>query len=140
MVFYYFVGNHPNYEDIKKWLSFLEQESVHRKNYIKVYFVYGNDKDYDKDKRGRELEALGKELNIKNTALTFVPSFSDEESEANLNKINPEVENTFVIYKHRVIIDKYVNLKPTQENFNLISQTLDKTRSEYFHLSEPKYH
>ncbi|EID75303.1 dioxygenase family protein [Imtechella halotolerans] len=136
----YFVGNHPNYEDIKKWLSFLEQESVHRKNYIKVYFVYGNDKDYDKDKRGRELEALGKELNIKNTALTFVPSFSDEESEANLNKINPEVENTFVIYKHRVIIDKYVNLKPTQENFNLISQTLDKTRSEYFHLSEPKYH
>jgi protocatechuate 3,4-dioxygenase, beta subunit len=71
--------------------------------------------------------------------ITFVPSFSDKESEVNLNKINPEVENTFVIYRHRAIIDKFVNLKPTKENYKLISQTLDKTKNEYFILPEPKH-
>ena len=136
----YFVGKHPNWENIKKWLSFLELESVDRRKYLKVYFVYGNDKGYNKEKRQKELEKLGNELNIKNTALTFVPSFSDEESEVYLNKIIPEVENTFVIYRNRAIIDKFVNLKPTKENYKRISQTLDKTKNEYFNLPEPKHH
>ncbi|MEO7282157.1 intradiol ring-cleavage dioxygenase, partial [Gelidibacter sp.] len=104
----YFVGNNPNWDNIKDWLSFLELESVSRNKYLKVYFVYGNDKNYGKEKRQQELENLGNELNLKNTALTFVPSFSDKESEVNLNKINPEVENTFVIYRNRAIIDKFV--------------------------------
>jgi len=135
----YFVGNHPNWADIKKWLTFLEQESVSRSKYLKVYFVYGNDKNYSKEKRQEELEKLGNELNLNNIALTFVPSFSDKESEVNLNKINPDVENTFVIYRNRAIIDKFVDLKPTKENYNLISQTLDKTKNEYFNLPEPKH-
>jgi len=135
----YFVGNNPNWNNIKEWLTFLELESVHRSKYLKIYFVYGNDKDYSKAKRQRDLENLGNELNIKHTALTFVPSFSNEESEVNLNKINPEVENTFVIYRHRAIIAKFVNLKPTKENYKLISQTLDKTKNEYFNLSVPKH-
>lgn len=135
----YFVGNHPNWENIKDWLSFLELQSISRSKYLKVYYVYGNEKDYNKEKREEELEDLGKQLNLKNIALTFVPAFSDKESEANLNKINPEVENTFVIYKYRTIIDKFVNLEPTKENFSLISQTLDKTKNEYFNLSAPKY-
>ena len=135
----YFVGNNPNWNKIRKWLSFLENESVKRSEYLKVFFVYGNDKNFNKDKRQKELENLGNQLNIKHTALTFVPSFTDEESEINLNKINPEAENTFVIYKHRKIIDKFVNIKPTIANFKRISQTLDKTKSKYFHLSEPKH-
>lgn len=135
----YFVGNNPNWDDIKKWLTFLEQESVIRSNYLKVYFVYGNNKDYGKDIRQKELEKIGTELNLKNIALTFVPSMSDTESEANLNKINPIVENTFIIYRHRTIIDKFVDLKPTEGNFEIISNTLDQTKSEYFNLQEPKY-
>ena len=135
----YFVGNTSNWVNIKKWLTFLELESVSRSKYLKVYFVYGNEKNYNKEKRLKELESLGNELNIKNTALTFIPSFSDKESDAVLNKINPEVENTFVIYRNRAIIDKFVDLKPTKENFNLISQTLDKTKNEFFDLAEPKH-
>lgn len=46
----YFVGNHPNWADIRKWLTFLEQESVKRSKYLKAYFVYGNEKDYSKAK------------------------------------------------------------------------------------------
>ena len=135
----YFVGNNPNWDEIKSWLQFLEQESIKRQKYLKAYFVYGNENSYNKDKRQKELEQLGKELSIKNVALTFVPSFSDTQTEANLNKINPVVENTFTIYKHRSIIDKYIDLKPTEYNFRLLSMTLDKTKGDYFNLSEPAH-
>ena len=135
----YFVGNNPDWDDIKKWLTFLEQESLTRNKYLKAYFVYGNEKSYNKDKRQKELENIGLELNLKNIALTFVPSMTDTESEVNLNKINPSVENTFVIYRHRTIIDKFINFKASEENFKIISSTLDKTKSNYFNLAEPKH-
>jgi protocatechuate 3,4-dioxygenase, beta subunit len=135
----YFVGNNPNWDDIKKWLSFLEQESITRNKYLKAYFVYGNEKDYNKDARQKELEKIGEELNLKNVALTFVPSMTDNESEVNLNKINSSVENTFVIYRHRTIIEKFIDLKPTPENLNTISNTLDKTKGNYFNLAEPEH-
>jgi len=135
----YFVGNNPNWGEIKSWLQFLEQESIKRKRYLKAYFVYGNENSYNKDKRQNQLAQLGKELNIKNVALTFVPSFWDTKTEANLNKINPAVENTFTIYKHRSIIDKYIDLKPTEANFRLLSMTLDNTKGAYFELPEPKH-
>jgi protocatechuate 3,4-dioxygenase, beta subunit len=135
----YFVGNNPNWQEIKKWLTFLEQESTKRSKYLKAYFVYGNEKGYNKDTRQKELESIGKELNLKNIALTFVPSMNDVESEVNLNKINPNVANTFVIYRHRTIIDKFIDLPASKENFEAISTVLDKTKSEYFNLSEPKH-
>jgi protocatechuate 3,4-dioxygenase beta subunit len=64
---------------------------------------------------------------------------ADRESEVYLNKINPNVENTFIIYRYRSIIDKFINLEPTKENFQILSETLDKTKSEYFNLPEPKH-
>ncbi len=94
----YFVGNNPNWSEIKKWLIFLEQESKTRSKYLKAYFVYGNEKGNSKNKIEKDLEKFGKELNVKNIVLTFVSSMSDTESEANLNKINPSVENTLIIY------------------------------------------
>jgi len=135
----YFVGNNPNWNDIKQWLTFLEQESVTRSKYLKAYFVYGNENNYVKDTRQKELEKIGNELNLKNIALTFVPSMSDTESEVNLNKINPNVENTFIIYKHQTIVEKFIDLKPTEENFKKISNTLDKTKGEYFNLQETEH-
>ena len=135
----YFVGNNPNWTEIKNWLTFLEQESVKREKYLKAYFVYGNEKGYSKLNRQKELEQLGIELNLKNIALTFVPSFSDTQSEVYLNKINPKVENTIIIYRHRNIIGKFIDLKPTKENQIKVSEILDKTESEYFELPEPKH-
>lgn len=136
----YFVGNHPQWEDIKKWLRFLEDETNGRGKYLKVYFIYGNEENYTAEKRQAELEALGKALNLKNTALTYVPSLTDKESEVNLNNIDPGVENTFIVYRHRTIVDKFINLKPAAENFEKIAEVLDKTRSEYFHLPVPDHH
>ncbi len=135
----YFVGNNPNWADIKKWLTFLEEESIKRGKQLKSYFVYGNANSYNKDNRRKELEQLGAELNLKNIALTFVPNLEDTESEVNLNKINPGVENTFIIYRHRSIVDKFIDIKPTSDNFKIISTVLDKTKSAYFDLPEPKH-
>lgn len=135
----YFVGDNPNWEDIKKWLKQLDIESIVREKYLKAYFVYGNSKNYDKKARNTELEKLGKELGLQKIALTFVPSFSDTESEAILNKINANVESTFIIYRHRTIVGKYVNLKPTEQNFKLVAEMLDKTKGNYFDLNEPRH-
>jgi protocatechuate 3,4-dioxygenase, beta subunit len=135
----YFVGNNPNWIEIKEWLTFLERENINREKYLKAYFVYGNEKGFSNSNRQKELEQLGKELNLKNIALTFVPSFLDTESEVHLNKINPKAKNTIIIYRHRNIIGKFTDLKPTRENQNKISDILDKTRNEYFELPEPKY-
>jgi len=130
----FFVGNKPNWGETKKWLTFLEQQSVERGRYLKAYFVYGNNIDYNNEKRQNQLEKIGNELKLKNIALTFVPSFSDIETDIHLSKINPDVENTFIIYKNRTIIDKHINLKPTEENFELLAKELDTNRGDYFEL------
>jgi protocatechuate 3,4-dioxygenase, beta subunit len=132
----YFVGNHPDWADIKKWLLYLETESGNRNKYLKAYFVYGNETGYSKQQRQAELEKIGKELALVNIALTYVPSMTDAESEANLNKIDPAAKNTFVIYRHRSIIDKYVNLEATEDNFKMMSKVLDQTVGDYFQFKE----
>lgn len=130
----YFVGSNPNWDEIKLWLTFLENESKKREKYLKVYFVYGNEKVYNKNDIEKELAKLGKDLQLEKVALTFVPSFSDSESEIDLNQINSESENTFIIYKRSRVVDKFINLKPNQDNFNLLSKRLDQTINEYFYL------
>jgi protocatechuate 3,4-dioxygenase beta subunit len=135
----YFVGNNPNWPEIKKWLSYLEAESDKRQQYLKAYFVYGNVQQNAEKIRRNELERLGSELNIKHLALTFVPSFSDKASDIYLNKINPEVENTFVIFRHRQIVAKYVELEASEENYKMVSKTLDQTQGDYFELKEVEY-
>lgn len=135
----YFVGSRPDWTSVKNWLQFLEQESKKRRHYLKVYFVYGNDKSYDKHEQQILLEKLGNALHIRHTALTFVPSFYDKETEVHLNKMNPDAINTFIIYKHRSIVDKYIELEPTPENFKRISNALDKTQGDFFELPEPRH-
>lgn len=134
----YFVGNNPNWTEIKQWLIFLEKESKQREKYLKVYFVYGNETAYNKSSREKELEKIGKDLKLEKTALTFVPSFSDTESEINLNNISQTEYNTFILYKRSRIIDKFINLKPTDKNFKLLKLSLDKSINEYFDLEKPK--
>lgn len=135
----FFVGDNPKWDDIKKWLNYLDKESMTREKYLKAYFVYGNSKNYSRQARQTDLEKIGTELRLQKIALTFVPSFTDSESEVHLNNINPKAENTLVIYRHRTIVDKYVNLKPTEENLKKISEALNRTTSAYFELPEPKH-
>ena len=130
----YYVGNNPDWPEIKQWLLFLDSLSIKREKYLKAYFIYGNEKGYSKSKRENELENLGKELQLKKIALTFVPSFSDRESDVFLNRVNPETKNTFIVYKRSNVVEKYIDLKPGPENFNLIIRRLDETINRYFNM------
>jgi len=130
----YFVGNHPNEADILKWLIFLEAESMKREKYLKVFFVYGNEEDGAKNRSRSKLEKLGIDLQLKHLALTWVPSFNDKPSDIYLNKINPDVENTILVYKRRNIVGKFLNLRASQPAFELVQQSLDKSANEYFYL------
>lgn len=134
----YFVGNHPNWQEIKSWLVFLEAESKKRQKFLKAYFIYGNDQHYDFELRNRELFVLGKELKLRFVALTFVPSFLDQDSDIHYNKLNPSVDNSIIIYKQSRIVDKFINLKPSDANFNIIVTRLDETINEYFRLGSEK--
>lgn len=124
----FFVGTKPNWPDIKKWLVYFDKLSTDRGKYLKVYFVYGNDSLYSKEVREKELETLGKELQLRDVALTFVPSFMDVESEVNTIGINPTLESTFIIYQQVNIIEKYIDFKPTPKNFKIISALIDKSK------------
>lgn len=119
----YFVGNKPDWNEIAQWLVFFEKQVS---KYIKVFFVYGNNEEFDKQKTIRQLENIANELGLTKTALTLVPSFDDKNSEIYLNKINPDAENTILLYKQSNVFDKYVNAEPTQENFDRISNSLSK--------------
>jgi protocatechuate 3,4-dioxygenase, beta subunit len=135
----FFAGNHPNWDEIRQWLVFLEAESIKRQKYLKVYFVYGNEKEYNKLNRDKELEKIGSELQLKKVALTFVPSFLDKDSEIDLNSINPDADNTFILYKRSRIIEKFINLKPTADNFQLLIASLDLRKNENFDVAVPAY-
>lgn len=134
-----FVGNRPDWITIRQWLVFMEKESISRQQYLKGYFVYANERGYSKKSREKELEKLGDDLRLKRVALTFVPSVDDFDSEMKLNKIDASVESTLILYRHRRIVAKYINLQPGTANFKLISDLLDKTRGDYFELPEPAH-
>ncbi|WP_245706093.1 intradiol ring-cleavage dioxygenase [Catalinimonas alkaloidigena] len=133
----YFVGNHPDWDEIRLWLQFLEAESVRRNEFLKVYFVYGNENGYEQAARVRELSDLGEALSLQHVALTFVPSFADTASDIHLNRLNPDVGNTFVVYRRSNIVEKWIDLKPTPVNFQRISRLLDRTRSPSVALPDP---
>lgn len=132
----YFAGEKENQDDLKKWLTFLDNESRRRGDYLKVYLVYGNTAHYTKIDRTKALQQLGQDLNLKHIALTFVPSFNDKTTEVHLNKINPNVHNTFVIYRHRRIVEKFINFTPIPEHFMQLTTRLDSCKGPFFTLPE----
>jgi len=133
----YFIGRHPDWTEIKKWLLYFEAESKKRKELLKVYLVYGNDIGYDKSIREKELEALGTTLNIEQVALTFVPSFTNSDSEIDFLGIDKEVESTILIYKNRNVIEKYIDLEASATNFERITARLNETSGTFSGFSLP---
>lgn len=132
-----FAGTNCDWSEIKNWLSFLEKQSIQRGKYLKVYFVYANSEQAAAIKK---LEELGNSLHLERIALTWVSSFSDRKSEVYLNKIPATARNSIVIYKNRSITERYVDLPATEDNFRILADHLDKTRSPYFEWSADVKH
>lgn len=120
----YFLGTDPDWTETRQWLQWLEKVSAERTPYLKVYLVYGNPQKYSAAARQKQLQDLGSELDLKRIALTYVPSFSDEESEVHFNRIAGLQGNVFVVYKARVIIGKYENLRADDSGFGKLLSTL----------------
>ena len=130
----YFVNKNIKSQDVKDWLIELEAQSQRREKYLKVYLVYGNGENHSPQNLKNILANIGRELDLKKVALTFVPSFNDSQSGINLTKINPQAQNTFIIYKNRNIIGKFINLYAGQKNFTNLNKFIDDNYSQYFNL------
>lgn len=130
----YFVGKNDSWVNIKEWMSFFEKESVNRGKYLKVYFVFDRSGYPARENLVRQLEELGQALTIEETAITIVPSFSDQQSEIYLNKVNPDISNTIILFQQSTIVDKFLALENSQSNFEMIKNRLSETQSEYHNL------
>jgi protocatechuate 3,4-dioxygenase, beta subunit len=130
----YFVGARSDWDEIKAWLRFFETESAARPDRLKVYLVLGDPAESSKDARVRRLESIGRELDLKHVALTFVPSFTDKPSDVVLNRIDPSAGTTMVVYRRSRVIDSAVDLKPSEANFARVRDVLARTRNEYFDI------
>ncbi len=117
----FFSGKNTDWNAIEKWISFLEKESKMRNGQLKCYFTC---EAKPVSEVVSKLENIGKILNIKQVALTYVASFDDEASEIKYNNINHSVENTFIVYKNRRIIGNFSNLEPTEENFEKLIELI----------------
>ena len=128
----YFVNQPKQVEQIKQWLLWLEAESLKRQGKLKVYLVYAHPQNNNKTRL--QLEQWGRQLGLRHLALSLVPSFTDTQTEVHLNQINPQAENTFIIYRNRRIVDKYVNLPSGPTGFATLAQAPANTAGEYLHL------
>jgi protocatechuate 3,4-dioxygenase beta subunit len=126
-------------DELITWIKFFEKETLQRKEQLKAYMVFNTNADKSDLKIKEEIEKIGKELKLKYTALTIVPSWKDQKTEIFLNKINPKAKNTIVIYKHRSIVAKFVNLGANEKNFSKIKFSLD-AKNDFFDLPELKAH
>ncbi len=118
----YFVKSIDRPDEVRKWLAFLEKLSREKNDLLKVYMI--TEAGGNREETRLRLERLGRELDIRRMALTMVPDFGDEGSEVNLNRIDPKAANTFVMYKGRVIVDKYENLNPDEASFQKLTHKL----------------
>jgi protocatechuate 3,4-dioxygenase, beta subunit len=96
--------------------------------------VYGKEQAYSKISRQRELAAIGQTLQLKQLALTFVPSFNDRDSDVYLNKVNQGSMNTFLVYRRSNIIANYVNLQPSRENLAMMLKIIDQRENQFFYM------
>ncbi|MBL4772229.1 MAG: hypothetical protein JKX98_01040 [Alcanivoracaceae bacterium] len=129
----YFVSNIKS-QTVKNWLLFLENKSQIYGQHLKVYLIYGNEENYSFEQRNNELATLGQELGLKRLALTFVSSFKDKQSDIYKTRINPNLKNTFILYKNRNIIAKFINLDANDKNFMKLTTVLNDNQNDYFNL------
>lgn len=129
----FFAGEKISRNELRQWAEFFERESVQRGQYLKVYIV-------GQAAQARLLTEIGRELNLKKVALTYVPRFDDTASESHLNKINPAVSNTLIVYNHRKIVNTFVNLPANNDSFTGVIGSLETSKSDYVGLREPDHH
>lgn len=107
--------NHANLDRMNVFVKGLEKEMIARgeKNF-RVFFMYMNpfyktlSREETKIVQGK-IKDWCEQQQLNKVAITWVPSPVDEETSA-LFEINPEAENTVLVYKKRKVAEKWVNV------------------------------
>lgn len=95
---------------LSKWIQDLDRQlaaaSPHRR---KVFVIYTNPKRQSASELRQLLSAWAEELKLQHVAVAYVPSVTDPQTAA-LYQINPQVRNTILVYRKRLVVNKIVNL------------------------------
>jgi protocatechuate 3,4-dioxygenase, beta subunit len=122
-----FLNTNTDWENAEVICKRLEKESIKRKaEKFKAYLVYTNPTKLPISDLENKLMKFAKQVSVQNMAITYVPSIDDEKTEMHLNKINPEVKNTIIVYNNRGVFDKFVNFVPTEKAFNFLFHSVEE--------------
>ncbi len=114
--------NDPSISIISSFAIMLDNEIQKRglKNF-RVFLVYIKPQSEEEDAAIKKLISWTSQMNIRNVAVTIVPSATDEKTAGayNINP-SPNVFNTVFIYKKRHIADKFINIDYDEASFEKI--------------------
>lgn len=126
----YWLNSDSDWENAAKIAQWLETESEKRgpRNF-KAYFIYMNPSRQTPAEIEAKLTTFSQKLNLKNIAVTFIPSPEDKET-AVLNEINPRLKNTIIVFRKRRVIDKFTEFTPMEINLNLLKSAIKTAENQ----------
>lgn len=114
--------NNPSVSAVSSFAVMLENEIQKRglKNF-RVFLVYMKPESEKEDATVKKLISWTSQMNIRNVAVTIVPSAIDEKTSGayNINP-SPNIANTVFIYKKRKVADKFINIDYSEGSFEKI--------------------
>ncbi len=114
--------NDPSLPAVSSFITMLDNE-VQKKgiNNFRVFLMYMKPASEEKDAAIKKLISWTTQMNIRNVAVTLVPSATDATT-AQAYNINSSLNiyNTVFIYKKRMVTNKFINIDYSQSSFNKI--------------------
>ncbi len=118
--------NNPSVSAISSFAIMLENEIQRRglRNF-RAFLMYMKPASENEDAALKKLMAWTKQMNIRNVAVTLVPSAIDKTTAA-VYEINPSIHvtNTVFVYKKRVVTDKFININYDEGAFEKIMKNM----------------
>ncbi|MEP6584298.1 MAG: hypothetical protein ABJA90_08520 [Ginsengibacter sp.] len=118
--------NNSSLSTISSFTLMLENEIQKRglKNF-RVFLVYMKPQSENENAAIKKLISWTSQMNIRNVAVTLVPSSTDKKT-AIVYNINPapDIINTVFIYKKRIVTDKFINIDYNEASLKKITREL----------------
>lgn len=106
----YFIGPGADWSEVARWLTFLESESRQRNGELKVFLIDGDAEGLTHARRSARLTELANRLELKEVALTLVPSLTDVGSKVSRLQLDPSVATTLMVYRNSNVIGNFSHL------------------------------
>ena len=133
----YFIGETAERAETERWLVMLEEESRRRSGRLKVFLVDGRGQTAPDGDRDREWADIGAALDLRHTALTWVPDFTDRESEVYRLGVEQAVGSTMLLYYRGRVVGNFVDLAPSEPQYQRIREVLDRYGGSVYFAAPP---